>query len=138
MILRILVAGVALGYAMALLSTAAATYALFKIVPPERLEQWVDRGVPRPLVLSQVLVAATMLWTLLGFGLGALYLLGDFEDDPSALGTPSITFAAVAAALAFLPLPIAVAIARRGAWLWISMSAVFAVLFGWVMPLLGG
>jgi hypothetical protein len=127
----------AAGYGMALLTTALGTYLLVGAMNSGRLERWIDSGVPKALLSVQILVGATALWMLAGTGLAALYLAGDFAGMPGALGTPSIAFALIVAALAVAPLPLLFVVNIRRWWMWASMAALFVALFGWILPLAG-
>ncbi len=130
-------AGMAGGYAMALLTTAAATYLLVGAMNSGRLERWIDSGVPKPLIAVQIMVGATALWILLGTGLAALYLGGDFAARTGGLGTPSLAFTAIVIALAIAPLPLAFVVNRSRWWMWLGLALSFAAIFGWILPLAG-
>lgn len=138
MTLQVLVVGMAAGYAMALLSTAALTYLLHEGIGAGRLDRWIDRGVPRALVAVQVLFASTAAWMLAGTALAALYLGAEFDSGRDGIGSRSLPFTGVMASLAAAPLPPLVYLFPRRWWLWSAMSAAFLVLFGWILPLAGG
>lgn len=137
MTLRVLIAGMAGGYAMGLASTAAFTYIVLRLIPPDVLERWIDRGVPRSLLVVQISVGSIVTWMFVGLLLASVYLFGEFDADPDVLGSPSITYTVAMLALAFLPLPPLLLLWRRPWWLWCGMSALFAAMFGWVLPLAG-
>lgn len=137
MTVRVLVMGLACGYVMALAGTVALSYVVLRLIAPATLEKWIAGKVPRGLLVVQISVGNFITWMFVGTFFGAVYLAGDFHEDPSALGSPSITFTGAALALAFLPLPPLILLWRRGWWIWCSMSALFAALYGWVLPLAG-
>lgn len=137
MTLRVLVTGMAAGYAMALVSTALLTYALATAMNSGKLERWIDAGVPRALLGVQILVGATALWMLLGTGLAALYLAGDFAGRARGLGSPSLAFTFIVAALAIAPLPIVLVASPRRWWTWAIAAVIFVAAFGWILPLAG-
>jgi hypothetical protein len=134
---RVLLMGLTGGYIMALAGTIALSYVVLRLISAEALDRWVAREVPRSLIVIQISVGNFVTWMFVGTLLGAFYLWGDFHEDPGALGSPSLTFTAIALTIAFLPLPPLVLLLRRGWWIWCSMSLLFVVLFGWVLPLAG-
>ena len=134
---RVLVMGIVGGHVMALASGAALSYIVLRLIEPASLERWVDRGVPRALVVVQISVGAFVTWMFIGLVLASAYLAGNFAEDPGALGSPSVTFTAIVVALAFLPLPPLILLWRRPWWLWCGLSGLFAAFFGWLLPLSG-
>lgn len=137
MTLRVLLTGMAGGYALALLSTAIATYLLVGAMNSGRLDRWIDSSVPRALISIQIMVGATAVWMLVGTGLAALYLGGNFAGMVDGLGSPSLPFTAIVVAMALAPLPLMFVINAGRWWIWLALAAAFAVLFGWILPLAG-
>jgi hypothetical protein len=128
-------AGWFVGYAMALLSTAALTY-LFVKMPDSALGGFLGDGT-RPILAAVPFSIATFLaWTMAGLIIGAVYDVGELGDQPGFLGSPSAPFLGGVAVLAVMPLPLLVLLWRRYWWLWAGMSGAFLGLFGWAMPLL--
>jgi hypothetical protein len=130
------VAGWFAGYAMAMISTVALVFLAVRFRMSPTFERWFPREVPGALLAVPIFTGAVVGWTVIGVALGAAYDLGGFEDNRGALGSPSLPFTAAVLAVAWLPLPILVLVGRRYWWLWAGMSAAFAGLFGWMMPVL--
>lgn len=131
-----ILAGWMAGYAMAIATTLAVVFLLSKMDRTAWLERWVASEVPVALLGVPVSIGSAVAWTMLGLLIGSLYLLGNFDTKPGALGSPSWPFTLIMAALAFLPLPPLMLFVRRFWWLWLAMSALFVGLFGWMVPLL--
>lgn len=133
-----IVGGIAAGYAMTILMSAAAAYLLARGIGSGTLERWIDPGVPRTLLVVSFLLGATMAWMMAGAFIGIVYTAAELGEGPAAAGAANAWFALGITVVAIMPLPILVAIAWRQWWLWCSLSAVFAALFGWAMPYLAG
>jgi hypothetical protein len=133
-----IVAGVAAGYAMAILSSIAVAYLLARGIGSGSLDKWVDPEVSRKLLVVTFFLGSTAGWMMAGGMLGGVYSAADLASGPSVLGAENAWFALGMITLAVLPLPILAAIAWRQWWLWMSLSATFAVLFGWAVPYLAG
>jgi hypothetical protein len=130
-------AGWAMGYAMAVASTVALVYLTVRLsTEGGPLDRWVSNEVPRPLLIVPIFVGVSVVWTAAGLVLAAIYEIGGLASRPNALGSPSWPFTVLVLALAIVPLPALVLFARRYWWLWCAMSLLFAGLFGWVMPVL--
>ncbi len=133
-----IIAGWALGYAMALLTTV-----VFAVIAARlQVGGWLDaagaRDVAGPMLAIPVFVGATLGWTLAGAVLGAAYDVLDCASGPEGLGSPCWPFSATIVLLAWIPLPPLFLLWRKGFWLCASMSVSFAALFGWLMPYLAG
>ncbi len=131
------IAGWAMGYAMAILSTFALTYIAVQPGAQKFVRQFFDPEVPGALLAVPISIGTGVLWTMLGLMLASAYILGDFREMPPALGAPSGPWLLLMAGLAWLPVPILWLISRRLWWLWVGMSLAFLGCFGWAMPLLG-
>lgn len=128
-----LLAGWAMGYAMAVASTAALVFLTVRLSSSgELLDRWAARDVPRPLLAVPIFFGTSLVWTMFGLLLAWFYLLGDFGAETSTRWT----FAWTVIVLAVLPCPVLIFLARRFWWLWVGMSSLFALLFAGVMPLL--
>jgi hypothetical protein len=131
-----LIAGWVAGYSMAMASTVALTYLVFRARHSATFERWISSEVPSALLTVPIFLGAVLGWTMVGLILGAVYSLADLGDKPGALGSPSAPFLLGMAALAWLALPPLIMVWRREWRLWCLMSATFLGLFGWLMPLL--
>ncbi|MCZ2109672.1 MAG: hypothetical protein LC118_08915 [Dehalococcoidia bacterium] len=129
-------AGWALGYAMSIVTTGVLIFLLTRVSRSGWLDTIVAEEVPGALLAIPMSIGAMIGWTMVGMVLGSFYVVGGFESKANGLGSPSWQFALVMCALALLPLPPLVVFVRRYWWLWLSLSVLFAVMFGWLMPLL--
>jgi hypothetical protein len=129
-------AGWAMGYFMAMLSTPALVFVIFRAGVSGVLDRWVAPDVNRLLLAVPIFLGASLSWTMAGLILGSFYDVADFASKPNALGSPSWPFTLIIAALAVLPLPALLLLFRRFWWLWTGMAAAFLLSFGWIMPLL--
>lgn len=129
-------AGWAMGYFMAIASTIALAFLLFKVGVSGVLDRFVDPEVNRGLLVVPVFIGATLGWTMIGLVLGSLYEVADLASKPDALGSRSWPWTLIITVLALLPLPPLVLVVRRYWWLWMGLSVAFVGSFGWVMPLL--
>lgn len=132
------IAGWAMGYVMGIVATVAITFLLTRNDGPSWLAGVLDSSVSRPLLAIPVFVGTSLIWTMIGLALGAIYDVGGFHDGASGLGSPSIGFAGMMAALAAMPLPLLVLLWRSSWWLWAGQALLFVLLFGWAMPHLAG
>jgi hypothetical protein len=130
------VAGWAAGYLMGVATTIAAVYLLVHVDTRRLLDRVIDPNVARPLIGVPVFVGATLAWTMVGLVLGSIYHVGSFAEGRGALGAPSIAFAAGMVVIGILPVPIIAALWLRFWWLWLGMGLLFALTFGWAMPVL--
>ena len=75
-------------------------------------------------------------WTFAGLAAGTLYAVLDGDDPSSGLGSPFLGFTIGVLALAFLYLmATTLAGGRIRGWMMPS-PVIFAITFGWVLPLL--
>lgn len=131
-----LIAGWAMGYIMAILSTIALTYIALQPGARRFVDAILDPEVPGALLAVPLSIGTGVLWTMAGLILASVYILGEFAEMPSVLGAPSGPWLLLVFGLAWLPVPILWVISRRLWWIWGGMSLTFLGLFGWVMPLL--
>jgi hypothetical protein len=129
-------AGWAMGYFMAIVSTVALAFLLFRIGVSGVLDRFVAPEVNRGLLVVPVFIGATLGWTMIGLIFGSLYEVTDLASKPDAFGSKSWPWTLIIVVLALLPLPPLVLVVRRYWWLWFGLSAAFVGAFGWVMPLL--
>lgn len=75
-------------------------------------------------------------WTFAGLAAGVLYMVLDGDDPTSGLGSPFLWFTVVVVILASIYLA-ATALAGGSIRRWMMPSPVlFAITFGWVLPIL--
>lgn len=130
-------AGWAMGNAMAIISTFALTYIAVQPGAQRFVQKVFDPEVPGWLLAVPISIGTGVLWSMTGLVLASIYILGGFAEMTPALGAPSGPWLLLMAAIAWLPVPILWLISRRLWWMWLGMSLVFVGLFGWAMPLLG-
>jgi hypothetical protein len=130
------IAGFAAGYTMAIFTTIAITYLITRPGTTGLIDRILDPEVPRGLVAVPVFVGASLLWPLIGLVIGSIYEVAGFADGPAAMGTKNIGFAAAMVVVGVLPVPVLVALWARHWWLWLGMGALFALAFGWMLPVL--
>jgi hypothetical protein len=132
------VAGWVAGYVMAVASTIVLTYLVLTMPREGWLNRWVAAEVPGMLLAVPLFTGAVLAWTMAGLILGAVYEVADLDGTRDGLGSPSLGFTLAMLALAWVPLPPLIAASRRRWWLWALLSALFAGLFGWLLPHLAG
>lgn len=133
-----IIAGWAAGYIMGIATTVLVVYALTRGTGFLIIDRYIDPDVSRPLLAVPVFVGASLAWTVVGVVLGALYQLGDFADMRGAVGIPSLPFAFAMLVVGLLPVGILSAVWWRLWWVWVALALVFALSFGWAMPVLAG
>jgi len=131
-----LIAGWAAGYGMALVTMAALTFLVTRLRDTALFQRRVAREVPGALLAVPISLGAMVGWTMVGLVIGAVYRAGGLETQPDALGSPSAPFTAALVIVSLFPLPPLLVVAGRYWWLWLAISAAFAGLFGWLMPVL--
>jgi hypothetical protein len=134
--MRTVFAGWAAGYAMSIVTTISLTIILARIRDTSRIESIIAREVPAALLAVPVFIGTTLVWTLAGLILGALFRVGGFEDQQATLGAPGGPWLMIVIALGALPLPPLLLLLTRYWRLWLANALAFVALFGWVMPLL--
>lgn len=122
------------GYAMSILTTVALTYLCIQPQVLKVVQKYLD--IPGLMLAVPISILTGVSWTMLGMMFGSLYLIGDFDQRPGALGAPSWEFLFIIGAMAWLPVPIMFLFSRRLWWIWIGLALAFVGLFGWLMPLL--
>jgi len=128
------IAGWLVGYVMAIASTVTLTFLVSRMRDGALLSRWFSPDVPGALLAVPISVGTTVGWTMIGVLLGSLYEVGQFERRKDVLGSPSGLFTLIIFALAWFPLPPLVVFVRRYWGVWLAMSTLFLVLFGWLMP----
>lgn len=129
-------AGWAAGYAMSLVVTIALTYIAFQVRTTGVFDRFLDPEVPSAMFAVPISIGTLIIWTMIGLMIGSAYELGNLREQPAMLGSPSGPFAVAMVIIAFLPIPPLLVLFRRWWWLWLTQSVSFALLFGWLMPLL--
>lgn len=131
-----IIAGWVAGYAMAVITTVALTYLAWRARHSTVLERWVSGEVPAALLAVPVSLGSMLAWTLIGLVIGSVYRVGDLQSQANALGSPSWPFSLAMIIVSLFPLLPLLVLAPRLWWLWALLSASFAGLFGWLMPVL--
>ena len=131
-----LIAGWVAGYAMALVMTAALTFLATRDRAAGFVNRWISEEVPVALLAAPVSIGSMVGWTIVGLVAGSVYEAGALADQPDGLGSPSWPFSLVMVIMALLPFVPMVMLAGRYWWLWALLSASFAALFGWLLPVL--
>lgn len=121
---------------MGILSTFAFTYLILKMPRGGFLSKIVDEEVPGFLLAVPVFTGATLSWGAIGLSMGMIYLGADLGEQPDFLGSKSAPFTLAMVALGWMPAPPLILFFREYWWLWLGMSASFALLFGWALPFL--
>ena len=124
------------GYTMGIASTIAFTILAIRSRAGRFTERWIAEEVPGVLLGVLIFMGASVGWTAIGLVLGSAYEVSDAKSGRDGLGSPSVVWTIVILGLAWVPLPPLVMLSRKFWWLWASMCATFAALFGWAMPIL--
>ncbi|MFQ5381338.1 MAG: hypothetical protein ACE5EF_06915 [Dehalococcoidia bacterium] len=132
------VAGWAAGYAMGIVVTVVLAYLSRPGGLLSRLREGIFPDLPAVGFAVPIFVGASLIWTMIGIVIGAVYRTGDFASRAGGAGSPSLIFTAGICLMAVAPLPALLIVARRDWPAWIGSAVVFAALFGWGMPFLAG
>jgi|GEM_PF-974291 len=130
------IAGWTAGYAMSLVSTFVFTLLLVQYSGSKLIQRYTNGEMNPWLMAVPLSIGGFLAWTMIGLILGSIYKLGGLADHPDALGSPSAPFLIGVAAVAIMPLPLLFALFGRHWKMWITLSASFIVLFGWLMPIM--
>lgn len=131
------IAGWLAGYAMGVASTIALTILAVRSRAGRFTERWVAQEVPGVLLGVLIFMGASVGWTAIGLVLGSAFEVTNAKSGRDGLGSPSLVWTIIILGLAWVPLPPLVMFSRKFWWLYASMCAIFAGLFGWAMPILG-
>jgi len=130
-------AGALAGMVMGVLSLAPMTILVSNLVlQSPSLRRRLAEGVSLTLLTLAATVAITVAWAILGVILGMAYYVVSTQVPGPGLLSPNAFFTLVML-LAALAFPLAVsAVARRWAWQGVALGALFAGVFGWLLPYL--
>lgn len=129
-------AGWLMGYAMSLVTTFVFVLILARLPRGTWIDRVLSERLPVGLLAVPLSLFLMLAWTIAGLLLGLFWVIGSFDTKPAGVGSPSWQFTLIVVVLAVLPLPVLVVFFRRFWWLWVGLSALFAALFGWAMPVL--
>lgn len=132
------IGGWACGYVMGIFTTFALSYLVLKVPADGGISKIVAPEVNRVLLAVPIFIGASMVWGLIGLAIGMLYEVSGIHDQTGMIGSPSGVYTIMVFVLAWLPVPLLVMLFRSQWWVWVSLSAAFAALFGWVLPHLAG
>ncbi len=130
-------AGAIAGMVMGVLSLAPVTILVSNLViGSPSLRRRLQEGVSLTLLTLAATAAITVAWAILGVILGLAYFwVSRYVPGPGLL-SPNAFFTVVVL-LAALAFPLAVsAVTRRWAWPGVALGALFAGVFGWLLPYL--
>jgi hypothetical protein len=106
----------------------------------ERLGRILPAGISPAMIMLAALFAVPPVWGMFGAVAGALYNTAVESAPGSGLGSSNLAFTVailIFAALAMLPALILLLLKRRKwGYLLIVMNLAFAIIFGWLLPLL--
>ena len=126
------IAGWAAGYAMAIASTLALSYLVWRAQGAPWLDRLVAEEVNPALLAVPIFLGASLGWTMIGLVAGSAYRLGGLDDE----SWPGAEFYVVLVLVAAFPLMPLFFFAPRYWWMWLALGAAFSVAFGLLMPAL--
>ncbi len=133
-----LIAGAMAGYVMAMLTSVAVTYLVFRARDTEVLQRWVDRDVAGPLLLVPILTASVLGWVFVGLVAAIIYEVADLGAQPDGLASPSAVFTIIAVVFSIAPVMLLSILWTRLWWMWVGLGLPCVGLFGWLLPHLAG
>ncbi len=133
-----LIAGAMAGYVMAMLTSVAVTYLVFRARDAELVERWVARDVPGPLLLVPILTASVLAWVFVGLLSAIIYEVADLGSQADGLASPSAVFTIIAVVFSLAPALLLGILWPRLWWMWAALAIPCVGLFGWFLPHLAG
>ncbi len=133
-----LIAGGIAGYVMAMLTSVAVAWLIFRARDEEIVEHWVARDVSGPVLLIPILTGSVLAWVFIGLVAAIIYEVGDLGARPDGLGSPSAAFTIGAVLFSLAPALLLGIIWTRLWWLWAALALPCLALFGWLLPHLAG
>ena len=133
-----LVAGAIAGYVMAMLTSVAVTYLVFRARDSELVERWIAQDVPGPVLLIPILTGSVLAWVFVGLVAAIIYEVADLGAQPDGLGSPSAAFTVVAVVFSIAPALLLGILWPRFWWMWLGLALPCVALFGWLLPHLAG
>jgi hypothetical protein len=102
-----------------------------------RLDEALPQGLSPTMVMLGYVLAMPLLWGAIGGVAGILYsVIADSYPD-GGLGSPNLVFTAAALGIALLVLLVLLVARRRIVKAGLPVIVAFAIVFGWILPLLG-
>jgi hypothetical protein len=128
------IAGWAAGYAMAIASTLALTFLVWRAQGAAWLDRMVSQEVNPALLVVPIFLGASLGWTLVGILAGSAYRLAGLDDE----GWPGSAFYVVLVLAGAFPLLPLLFFWPRYWGVWIALAVAFLAAFGVLMPALAG
>ena len=129
-------AGVAMGYLMAVVGSLLLAQIVIDLRGREgALGRIFAPSLSFPIIAIAVFTIAFWIWPAIGMIIGALYG-ATREDGVEFLGSPSIWFSVVIVAVSLPQAAALCVVMQRVHPLAVAYFVLFALLFGWAMPLL--
>lgn len=126
------IAGWVAGYAMAIASTLALTFLVWRAEGAAWLDRLVAREVNPALLAVPIFLGASLGWTMVGLLAGSAYRLAGLDDG----GWPGSGFYVVLVLAAAFPLLPLLFFWPRYWWIGLALGVTFLGAFGGLMPAL--
>lgn len=130
--LEAVIAGWVAGYAMAIASTLALTFLVWRAQGAPWLDRMVSQEVNPALLAVPIFLGASIGWTMVGLLAGSAYRLAGLDEE----GWPGSAFYVVLVLVMAFPLLPVLFFWPRYWWIWTGLAAAFLGAFGGLMPAL--
>lgn len=127
-------AGIAAGYAMSIVCTAAFIFLAVRSRDGRVLARLMPEGMSPVIAAVPASLGLALAWVFFGTLLGAGFALWGPEESRGPL--PSVPYAVGILGVAIAPVPFLLIFWPRRWWLWVVMAGAFAALFGLALPVL--
>ena len=132
-----ILAGVVCGLAMGTICLGVGIYILMSNRDMyDRLSKFLPQGFSPTVVMLGLVIGVPPVGVLLGVIAGLASRLVDDSFPNAGLGSPNFVFTVAILCLAALATLILLLIRKRLVWLGLLINIAFAVIFGWLLPLL--
>ncbi len=130
-----LVVGLACGAFMASIFVTLGAWAVVRLAddPPPVMLRLLERHSPMRLVMP-VVVLSYPVWGAAGMLLALLFVASENAAPGGGLGSPNMFYTVVVAAIAALAMPPALLLIRPARLQTVLTGAMFAGVFGWMLP----
>ena len=130
-----LVVGLACGAFMASIFVTLGAWAVVRMTddPPPVMIRLLERYSPMRLVMPVVLLSYPV-WGAVGMLLGLLFLASENGAPGGGLGSPNMFYTVIVTAIAALAMPPALLLMRPARLQTALTGALFAGVFGWMLP----
>ncbi len=130
-----MIVGLACGAFMASIFVTIGAWAVVRMAddPPPVMVRLLERHSPMRLVMP-VVVLSYPVWGAAGMLFGLLFLASENAAPDGGLGSPNMFYTAVVAAIAVLAMPPALLLVRPARLQTVLTGALFAGVFGWMLP----